>query len=51
MGKNQDEEPERPRCGACFGEGGNWEELNGEKGQERTWANCRACEGSGWVDA
>lgn len=49
MGK--EDKPKRVKCGACFGEGGNWEELNGTKGKERKWNKCRTCGGSGWVDS
>lgn len=50
MAKGEDK-PKKVKCGACFGEGGNWEELNAKKGQERVWRKCRGCEGSGYVDS
>ncbi|MFG3442721.1 hypothetical protein ACGF0J_36235 [Nonomuraea sp. NPDC047897] len=46
-----DEKPKKVKCGACFGEGGNWEEVNGKKDKERRWNTCRACGGGGTVDA
>lgn len=50
MAKGEDQ-PKKIKCGACFGEGGSWEELNGKKGQERVWRKCRSCGGSGYVDS
>ncbi|GHE49180.1 hypothetical protein GCM10017673_58410 [Streptosporangium violaceochromogenes] len=44
----EDSTPQRNRCGACFGEGCNWEELNGQRDKHRKWLKCRACGGSGW---
>jgi hypothetical protein len=45
---DDDEQKEHRRCGACFGEGGKWEELNGksDKGFKRT--KCRSFGGSSW---
>ncbi|MGW4412632.1 hypothetical protein ACWEJ6_52190 [Nonomuraea sp. NPDC004702] len=46
MGKDDDEE--RTICGACLGEGGNWEDVNGtEDNKGRKWVKCRACNKSG----
>ncbi len=47
--KDDDDKPKQRRCGACFGEGGNWEDTNGtEDNKGRVWVQCRACGGSGW---
>ena len=52
MAKNEDDDDKvkRRRCGACFGEGGEWEEANGQPGTPKKWKQCRACNGSGWQD-
>lgn len=45
---DDDEQKEHRRCGACFGESGNWEEPNGKSDKGRKWTNYRARRGSGW---
>jgi DnaJ-class molecular chaperone len=54
MGKGDDDEqkkkPKRHRCGACFGEGGEWTSTNGKPGSKPKWTKCRACNGTGWQD-
>lgn len=48
---DDDKKPKRHRCGACFGEGGEWVETNGQAEKKKEWRRCRACNGSGWQDA